>query len=61
MGSEPFVAGLKRELGVRARHREVAESDDAHLLREPTVTYSSHFGHEMDLPSLENSVSWDQS
>ncbi len=61
VGSEQFVAGIKRELGMKARHREVAESEDAHMLREPAVAFSRHFGHEMGLLSPGNGVFWEQS
>ena len=58
--SEEFVAGHGRELGMRARHCEIAESEDAVLLQEPAVAYSRHFAHEMGLLSSRNEVSWEQ-
>lgn len=44
---------------MKGRHREVSEGGDAHMLREPAVTYSCHFGHEMGPLSAENEVFWE--
>ena len=46
--------------GMIGRHREVSEGGDAHMLREPAVAYSSHFGHETGPLSAENEVFWEQ-
>ncbi len=35
VGSQAFVEGVKRELGLKARHRDIDEADGPYALREP--------------------------
>ncbi len=43
VGSEAFVADFQRQLGVRAKYREVIDTGDIHCLREPAVSYNITF------------------
>ena len=61
VGSEHFVKGIKQALGTKGRYRELIERGDAHMLREPAVAYSRHFGHEMGLLGAGNGVFWEKS
>ena len=41
VGSNDFVATIKAELGIKARHRDIDAQGDIHVLREPDVAYNS--------------------
>jgi putative transposase len=43
VGSEGFVADIQRQLGARARYREVIDSGEIHCLREPPASYDVGF------------------
>ena len=43
VGSAGFVSQMKQEMGYSAMGREVEQTVDAHMLREPESAYSVHF------------------
>ena len=61
VGSDHFVEGIKQALGMKGCYREVTGRRDAHMLREPTIAYSRHFGHQMGPLSAGNGLFWEQS
>lgn len=58
VGSERFVNQVRCELGVKALHRAVSESDGSHVLRESASAYTSDFGAEMTSLRPDNTVLW---
>ena len=58
MGTQTFVERVKRELGMKAQHRDVDEADGAYALREPRSAYTSDFGTENDALRTKNTISW---
>ncbi|MFN0313771.1 MAG: hypothetical protein ACKVQA_01860 [Burkholderiales bacterium] len=59
VGSEHYIAGVREGLGLRASHREMAESGEGHVLREPQPPYrlESVMGNAALRP--ENTFPWD--
>ncbi len=53
VGRRAFVQRVKAELGHRARHRHLEESDEACILREEHAPSWSHFTLDKGLPSQE--------
>ena len=47
VGSRAFVEQVGRELGVRARHRQIESCGELSVLRDPGACYGHHFGGEM--------------
>ena len=47
LGRPEFIEAFKSGLGIRGACRESAETENAHVLREPSFTYSAHFVGEM--------------
>ena len=47
VGSREFVARVGAELGVRARHRQIARCGDFSVLRDPGAPYGRHSGAEI--------------
>lgn len=43
VGSQAYLDKIKAALGGRATHRQIAEAEGIHTLREPTVSYRSQF------------------
>ena len=60
VGSEAFVEKVKRELGMKAKHRDVDEADGTCVLREPRGAYTSTFGTENSALRLENTTLWEE-
>lgn len=58
VGSQAFVEKVKRELGTKARHREVDETDGTCVLREPRGPYTSTLGTENSALRPENTTLW---
>lgn len=54
--SQAFVEKVKRELGMRARYREVDETDGTCVLREAPGAYTSDFGPENDTLRPDNTT-----
>jgi hypothetical protein len=44
VGSLPFANKVKSELGIKAKHREVAALSGTYTLREQSQAYASDFG-----------------
>lgn len=61
IGSETFVDQVKSELGLTARHREIAETNGAYTLREPFRPYAGHFDPENVPLRPNNTVFWEHS
>ncbi len=61
VGSQAFVEGVKRELGMKAQHRDIDEADGAYALREPRSAYTTDFGIESDALRPKNTVPWARS
>lgn len=62
VGSEEFVEGVKRGLGIKGRYRKASLADeiDGYSLHEPVVSYGPHSRREMGILSAENTVFWEQ-
>jgi putative transposase len=58
VGSQAFVEKVKRELALKARHRNVNEANGTYALREPARAYTGNFGTENGLLRAENAVFW---
>jgi putative transposase len=60
VGSEDFVNRIQSALGIRARHREVVQQGDGHMLREAQASYGRHFEVKMAVLRAENVVFLDE-
>ena len=58
VGSERFVDQVKAELGIKARHRQIAGQDRTFALRESSQPYGGHFGREIVALSPNNTAFW---
>ena len=47
VGSSAFIDQVKNELGFKADHRDVIESDGSYVLREPAEAYALKFAGGM--------------
>ena len=56
VGSDNFVETIKTQLGIKARYRDIDETGDAHILREPVSAYTSHFVEKKADLKDENSI-----
>jgi len=56
----PFKA-FKTELGVRAMHRELLETDGIYVLHEPSEAYTRNLTGENEALSSENTLPWNES
>ena len=61
VGSLAFIDQVKNELGFKAMHREVLETDGTFALREPAESYSGNFTGENEALSSENTFPWNVS
>jgi putative transposase len=61
VGSEAFVERVKRELGIKVRHRDVDATEGLCVLREPQDAYTRILGTENSALGLENSIYWRES
>ncbi len=59
VGSKGFVAMVKRQLGLRAKGRKMAESRDECQLREAQSPYSANFDGKNDLLNSQNLHFWE--
>ena len=46
-GTEGFVKEVERDMGIRAKARNVVEEKDGHALKELSVSYSNVYAPEM--------------
>jgi len=58
VGSQAFVEKVKRELAMKAGHRDVDEADGTYALREPASAYTGSFGSENGILRAENAILW---
>jgi len=58
VGSEEFIERTKEELGIRAKGRDVRETQGRFELREPTGLYKAHLGPENGDIGPENTYFW---
>ena len=56
MGSRAFVENVKRELGIRARYREVDEASGTCVLRELPIAYTCNFATQNNNLRPKNTV-----
>ena len=56
IGRPSFVNQIKESLGTKARHREVLEQEEAHVLRESAAAYIPHLEQEKGILSSENTI-----
>jgi putative transposase len=61
VGGLAFVETVKHDLGVKASHRDVIETDESYALREPAEAYVGKFASKVKALSSENTFLWDES
>jgi hypothetical protein len=61
VGSLAFVERIKDDLGIKAMHREVLETDGTYALREPAEAYARNFSGENEALRSENTLPWNES
>jgi hypothetical protein len=60
VGRLAFVERIKGDLGIKAMHREVLETDGTYALREPSESYTRNFVGENDALTPKNTVLWQE-
>jgi putative transposase len=60
VGSLAFVEAIKNDLGIKATHREVIQTDGSYTLREPSELYVRGFAGKNEALRLENTFFWDE-
>ena len=55
-----FVERVKNDLGVKAMHRKVLETDETYALREPAEAYAEKFIGKIEALRTQNSILWDE-
>ena len=58
VGSKRFVDQVKAELGIQAKHRQVAADKETHTLKESTKAYTDHFDSENGALRGNNAIFW---
>ena len=43
-------------LGIKAKHREIVAEKEQYVLKEPEITYSTHFDSKKRTLNLENTI-----
>ena len=61
VGSLAFVESVKNELGFKAAHRRLIETDGSYALREPAEAYGLEFAAENEALRAANTFFWDES
>ena len=61
VGSLAFVERVKNDLGIKAMHREVLETDGTYALREPSESYARRFAAVSEALRSENTFPWNES
>ncbi len=59
VGSKPFVDKILINLKQEIKKRKAVEKDGSYFIREPEITYSTHFNPQKDVLSAENTLYWD--
>ena len=60
VGSLAFVETVKNDLGIKAMHREVLETDGTYALHEPGEAYTRNLTGENEALSSENTLPWNE-
>jgi hypothetical protein len=60
VGSLAFIDQLKNELGFKADHRDVIESDGSYVLREPAEAYALKFPGGNEALRSQNTFFWNE-
>ena len=60
VGSLAFVETVKNDLGVKASHRDVIETDGTFALREPSEAYAGKFTGKSEVLRIQNTILWDE-
>ena len=60
VGSLAFIDEVKSELGFKAAHRDVIETDGTYALREPAEAYSSNFTGESEALRSQKTFFWNE-
>jgi putative transposase len=60
VGSLPFVERVKSDLGIKAMHREVLETDGTYALHEPSEAYTRNLSGENEAIRSENTLPWNE-
>ena len=55
-----FVEEVKNQLGFKATHRGVIETDESYALREAAEAYGGNFSGKNEALSSENTFYWDE-
>ena len=58
VGGALFVEEVKRDLELKARHRQISEVDGHHMLREPEYPYEAHLDTKNVPLRMNNAVLW---
>ena len=58
VGSLAFVENVKKQLGIKAAHRDGTEAEGSYALREPTEAYAARFTGEIEPVIRENTFFW---
>jgi REP element-mobilizing transposase RayT len=58
VGSLSFVESVKNQLGAKAAHRDVRETDGSYRLREPAETYTATFSGQLEFLRPQNTFLW---
>ncbi len=61
VGSLAFVERVQNDLGVKAMHREVLQTDKTYALRESAEAYAGNFIGKNEALRSENTVFWNES
>jgi hypothetical protein len=60
VGSLAFIDQVKNELGFKADHRDVIESDGSYVLREPAEAYAPKFDGGNEGLRSQNTFFWNE-
>ena len=60
VGSLAFIDQVKNELGFKANHRDVIESDGSYALREPAEAYALRFADGNEALRSQNTFFWNK-
>jgi len=60
VGSLAFIDQVKNELGFKADHRDVIESDGSYVLREPAEAYALKFAGGNEALRSQNTFFWNE-
>jgi hypothetical protein len=61
IGRLAFVERVKSDLGIKAMHREVLETDGTYALHEPSEAYTHNFAGDNKALRSENTLPWNES